>query len=756
MKFNKLFIILSAITSIFVSNIQSPVVAETTQVTSTSSTDVQWTNDDFGDYYKSLFESSSSSLSSNLTSLISSTHKTLTTYDGLLSVFNKADVDPNNSNNILWFYTGTSVSKPSNFSGSTNREHVWPKDGGDAFPEKTGPGADGHHLRPTDSQLNSTRGSLSFGEVAQTTSNIVKQNGSTTYGKTADELCYKSGSFFYPAKGYRGQTARIIFYMASRWGSQYNLKMVSGAGNCKTIGDLPTLLKWNLEEPVCETEVFRNNEVAKIQGNRNPFIDNPHLACAIWGNSYSGCSNCNSIVNPYDGNIVLPDNPGDNTGGNTGGNTGDSGNTGSIVNWGTASNPLTTAQAIANMSSFEHNQTSSTSGYVKGVVTSVDEVNSTYSNITLTLDDKFTIYRCSTPKGTYDENNPEVKVGDEIVVSGTFKKFYEKYEIDQGGSIISINSSGSTTPDTPIVPDDPIVPDNPEDGGNTTKESISFDFSNVGLSDSSYTDGVKWNIEGQEYYASHSYVKGNDVRLGHNNAKTLDSKFGISATNGSYLEPLFDLDKCKSISLEVKAKYGTTSYKVLFKEKNSSTYSVIKEGNVEGSMTIEASLSSPKDGRFIIVIVGTKPRIQLGQFSINIVETPSIDLSSLSLIVHSSIESDKELLKFTGNFDKKYLQSATRFGIFVFSKNQLGNKTIKDLYTGGDYQDFIIDNGKYDYLDFDFSHVTVNSYGAYVFTASINNVKGHEDYEFVAVVYAEIGDELYFSNQIITSYNDAK
>ena len=86
----------------------------------------------------------------------------------------------------------------------------------------------------------------------------------------------------------------------------------------------------------------------------------------------------------------------------------------------------------------------------------------------------------------------------------------------------------------------------------------------------------------------------------------------------------------------------------------------------------------------------------------------------------------------------------------------MGNKTIKDLYTGGDYLDFIMDNGKYDYLDFDFSHVTVNSYGAYVFTASINNVKGHEDYEFVAVVYAEIGDELYFSNQIITSYNDAK
>ena len=745
MKINKLLIIFSAIASIFVSNIQSPVVAETNQIRESSSSDVQWTNDDFGDYYEPLFESSSSSLSSNLTTLITSTHKTLTTYDGLLSVFNKADVDPNNSNNILWFYTGTSVSKPSNFSGSTNREHVWPKDGGDAFPEKSGPGADGHHLRPTDSQLNSTRGSLSFGEVPQTTSNIVKQNGSTSYGKTADELCYKSGSFFYPAKGYRGQTARIIFYMASRWGSQYNLKMVSGAGNCKTIGDLPTLLKWNLEEPVCETEVFRNNEVAKIQGNRNPFIDNPHLACAIWGSNYSGCSNCNSIVNPYDGNIVLPDNPG----GNTGGNTGDSGNTGTTVNWGTASNPLTTAQAIANMSSFEHNQTSSTSGYVKGVVTSVDEVNSTYSNITLTLDNTFTIYRCSTPNGTYDSNNPEVKVGDEIVVSGTFKKFYEKYEIDQGGSIISINSSGgSTTPDTPIVPDTPI--------GGTTKESISFDFSNAGISSCGYTDGLTWNIDGKNYFASHAYVAGSDVRLGHNQVKSLDGKFGLSDSNGSYLEPLFDLEKCQSMSLEVKAKYGTTNYKVLFKETNKSTYSVIKEGCVNGAMTIEASLSSPKNGRFIVVIVGSKPRIQLGEFSISVVEGPSIDLSTLSLNVSSYEENNKSCLRFKGEFNKDYLESASRFGIMVFSKNQLGNKKIEDLYQDGDYLNFVIDNGKYDYLDFDFTSSRVESNGKYVFGAVISNIKGHEDYKFVAVLYAEIGDELYFSSQVISSYNDCK
>ena len=173
-------------------------------------------------------------------------------------------------------------------------------------------------------------------------------------------------------------------------------------------------------------------------------------------------------------------------------------------------------------------------------------------------------------------------------------------------------------------------------------------------------------------------------------------------------------------------------------------------------MTIEASLSSPKNGRFIIVIVGSKPRIQLGEFSFSVVDGPSIDLSTLSLNVSSYEENNKSCSRFKGEFNKSYLESASRFGIMVFSKNQLGNKKIEDLYQDGDYLDFVIDNGKYDYLDFDFTSSRVESNGKYVFGAVINNIKGHEDYKFVAVLYAEIGDELYFSSQVISSYNDCK
>ncbi len=254
-------------------------------------------------YYDSLDESKTgTAFRSQLASLITSTHTKQTSYSDLEWVFETADADPDNPGNILWFYTGTSVSFNGfgSGTGSTNREHVWPKNGGNAFPEKSGPGSDAHHLRPTEQQLNSTRGSMSFGEVPQTTANIVKENNKTNYGSTADELCYSANGLFYPAAGYRGATARILMYMQVRWGDTYNLSFVLGAGSNKTIGDIETLMKWHLEEPPSEQEMARNEAVFAVQGNRNPFIDHPEYAEMIFchdGKSYN--STLQAVVEEY-------------------------------------------------------------------------------------------------------------------------------------------------------------------------------------------------------------------------------------------------------------------------------------------------------------------------------------------------------------------------------------------------------------------------------------------------------------------------
>ena len=42
-------------------------------------------------------------------------------------------------------------------------------------------------------------------------------------------------------------------------------------------------LEWNIEDPVSDYELQRNPVLESMQGNRNPFIDNPYLATKIWG-----------------------------------------------------------------------------------------------------------------------------------------------------------------------------------------------------------------------------------------------------------------------------------------------------------------------------------------------------------------------------------------------------------------------------------------------------------------------------------------
>lgn len=261
-----------------------------------------------GNYYNSIDTSlRGDDFRDKLANLITTTHTTYTVYNGgsslaLNNVFDKTDKNPNGSGMVL-FYTGTVVSSFS--SSGANREHVWPKNGGKAFSAESECGSDAHHLRPCDQTLNSSRGSLSYGEV---TDSVVKQGGSTSYGN----LCYRSGSFFYPGEGYRGATARILMYVQTRWGNKFNLQFVDGAGHSKTIGDFKTLMKWHLEELPTQEEINRNQAVYEIQGNRNPFIDHPEYAAYIYseaGSYYANngttmASEVNALLannNPYGG-----------------------------------------------------------------------------------------------------------------------------------------------------------------------------------------------------------------------------------------------------------------------------------------------------------------------------------------------------------------------------------------------------------------------------------------------------------------------
>lgn len=192
--------------------------------------------------------------------------------------------DASGSSDHAWlFYTDQEASSASAY----NREHVWPQSHGN-FSE-SGAGSDLHHLRPTNSTANSTRGSYTYGNVK----NKSGLNYKTYSGLSNSAVLWYSSSYsannctglVEVRDNVKGDVARIILYVYVTYGSSTanrNLftKCSSTSSNdgAKIIESLDTLLQWNAMDPVDTWEMKRNDLVEQVQGNRNVFIDYPELA----------------------------------------------------------------------------------------------------------------------------------------------------------------------------------------------------------------------------------------------------------------------------------------------------------------------------------------------------------------------------------------------------------------------------------------------------------------------------------------------
>ncbi|MEZ4755535.1 MAG: endonuclease [Flavobacteriales bacterium] len=161
-----------------------------------------------------------------------------------------------------------------------NREHSFPQSW---FNSSVPASTDLFHLYPTDAWANQKRGNNAYGEVGSTT--WVGSNGSKL-GTCIYPGC--TGVAFEPIDAYKGDFARSYFYMLTRYlpelGS-WNSPMMSGGEFLPWAENM--LLEWHAADPVSPKEVARNNAVFNIQGNRNPFIDQPEWVSSIWGPSAS-------------------------------------------------------------------------------------------------------------------------------------------------------------------------------------------------------------------------------------------------------------------------------------------------------------------------------------------------------------------------------------------------------------------------------------------------------------------------------------
>lgn len=144
-----------------------------------------------------------------------------------------------------------------------NVEHTWPQSKFTKLYPKELQKSDLHHLFPTDSVMNSLRGNNIFGEVEHDERSI--KCGASRYG---------SGSagttrIFEPPDDHKGHVARALFYFSVR----YDMPI--------TEDEEVILKKWHREHPVDQEEMNRNDEIQKVQYNRNPFIDYPELVDQI-------------------------------------------------------------------------------------------------------------------------------------------------------------------------------------------------------------------------------------------------------------------------------------------------------------------------------------------------------------------------------------------------------------------------------------------------------------------------------------------
>ena len=203
-----------------------------------------------------------------------------------------------------------------------NREHIWAKSHGFQAEGAAGARGDPMHLWAANGYANNKHSNYFFAFVDKTRS----------YDNCGSAYSYISGNYkgysknlggnqnvFEPQDSDKGDIARAVFYMVARYNnyagansgfdtnnpnlvlanslSENNRTGTSSANDPYAMGVLSDLLAWNKLDPVDEYEMHRNNLLYRnFTNNRNPFIDFPSWADAIWGTANLDGTGYNSTV----------------------------------------------------------------------------------------------------------------------------------------------------------------------------------------------------------------------------------------------------------------------------------------------------------------------------------------------------------------------------------------------------------------------------------------------------------------------------
>lgn len=265
-------------------------------------------------YYSSITATDGTELLGQLHDLITSTHTSYTSYNDCKdpSIIRRTDAGTNG--NVMEFYSQANISSSwgGGKQGTWNREHVWCQSLSNNLWGESGGGSDLHHIRPVETGLNSARGNLKYGVPASRNPVYYEDANNNPVALGG----YIGGGVFEPIDAVKGDVARIVLYVYTHYNSYDSsafeghattdggrasgsfgilpIRNVIAANSDKAAFDL--LSAWNKLDPVDAIERNRNEEVYKIQHNRNPFIDHPEYVSAIWGEGSGGDTPVTNIL----------------------------------------------------------------------------------------------------------------------------------------------------------------------------------------------------------------------------------------------------------------------------------------------------------------------------------------------------------------------------------------------------------------------------------------------------------------------------
>ncbi|MBR1652096.1 MAG: endonuclease [Alloprevotella sp.] len=233
-------------------------------------------------YYSAARGKSGSALKTALHGII--TNHTTLSYDYLFTVYAESDI---RADGKIWdMYsdmTNFAVGDHSSYHAEGdcyNREHSVPQSWfNKAAPMRT----DAFHVIPTDGYVNNRRSNYPYGETTRPT---YTSHGS--FSKVGPcSLSGYSGTVFEPNDMYKGDIARIYFYMVTCYEDKVTGWSSAAFGSSKYTGmsdwTMQMMRQWAEDDPVSQKEIDRNNAVYKFQKNRNPFVDFPGLEEYVWG-----------------------------------------------------------------------------------------------------------------------------------------------------------------------------------------------------------------------------------------------------------------------------------------------------------------------------------------------------------------------------------------------------------------------------------------------------------------------------------------